>query len=289
MHPRADLELTFADGAAMSLGLRTRVMGVLNVTPDSFSDGNRYPDLPSALETAQRMVDGGADIIDVGGESTRPGADPVDETEEISRVIPVVEGVKKALTVRVSVDTRKASVAQRAIDAGADMINDVSTLHDRAMLPLLRETRTPVVLMHMRGVPRTMQRATRYDNIVSEVFGFLQDCADTAASAGLADDKILIDPGIGFGKSAAGNMTLLNELPVLAQIGRPILIGASRKSFIGTVLDLPVEDRLEGSLAIAAFAAAQGAHMVRAHDVRATLRVVRMIDAIRSTQRPDRP
>jgi dihydropteroate synthase len=284
MHPRADHALTFADGAVMGLGLRTRVMGVLNVTPDSFSDGNLYPDLPAALEEAARMVDGGADIIDIGGESTRPGADPVDETEEINRVIPVVEGIKKALSVRVSVDTRKASVAQRAIDAGADMINDVSTLRDRAMLPLLLETRTPVVLMHMRGEPRTMQRQTRYDDIVADVVGFLRDCADTAASAGVADDKILIDPGIGFGKSAAGNMTLLNELPALAQIGRPILIGASRKAFIGTVLDLPVEDRLEGSLAIAAFAAAQGVHMVRAHDVRATLRVVRMIDAIRSTQ-----
>ena len=289
MHPRADHELTFADGAVMGLGLRTRVMGVLNVTPDSFSDGNLYPDLPAALERAARMVDGGADIIDVGGESTRPGADPVDEIEEINRVIPVVEGIKKALTVRISVDTRKASVAQRAIDAGADMINDVSTLRDRAMLPLLRETGTPVVLMHMRGEPRTMQRQTRYEDIVGDVVGFLRDCADTAAAAGVADDKILVDPGIGFGKSAAGNMTLLNELPALAQIGRPILIGASRKSFIGTVLDLPVEDRLEGSLAIAAFAAAQGAHMVRAHDVRATLRVVRMIDAIRSTQNPDRP
>jgi len=289
MHPRADHELTFADGAVMGLGLRTRVMGVLNVTPDSFSDGNLYPDLPAALERAARMADGGADIIDIGGESTRPGADPVDETEEINRVIPVVEGIKKALSVRVSVDTRKASVARRAIDAGADMINDISTLRDRAMLPLLRETRTPVVLMHMRGEPRTMQRQTRYDDIVADVVGFLRDCSDTAASAGLADDKILIDPGIGFGKSAAGNMTLLNELPALAQIGRPIMIGASRKSFIGAVLDLPVEDRLEGSLAIAAFSAAQGAHMVRAHDVRATLRVVRMIDAIRSTQRPDRP
>jgi len=289
MHPRADHDLTFADGTVMSLGLRTRVMGVLNVTPDSFSDGSLYPDLPAALDRAAQMVDNGADIIDIGGESTRPGADPVDETEEINRVIPVVEGVKKALAVRVSVDTRKARVAQRAIAAGADMINDVSTLRDRAMLPLLRETRTPVVLMHMRGEPRTMQRQTRYDDIVADVVGFLRDCSDTATSAGLADDKILIDPGIGFGKSAAGNMTLLNELPALAQIGRPILIGASRKSFIGTVLDLPVEDRLEGSLAIAAFAAAQGAHMVRAHDVRATLRVVRMIDAIRSTQRADRP
>jgi len=289
MHPRADHELTFADGAVMGLGLRTRVMGVLNVTPDSFSDGDLYPDLPAALERAAQMVDGGADIIDIGGESTRPGADPVDEIEEINRVIPVVEGIKKALTVRISVDTRKAGVARRAIDAGADMINDVSALRDRAMLPLLRETRTPVVLMHMRGEPRTMQRQTRYEDIVADVVGFLRDCSDTATSAGVADDKILIDPGIGFGKSAAGNMTLLNELSALAQIGRPILVGASRKAFIGTVLDLPVEDRLEGSLAIAAFAAAQGAHMVRAHDVRATLRVVRMIDAIRSTQRPDRP
>jgi len=289
MHPRADHDLTFADGAVMGLGLRTRVMGVLNVTPDSFSDGGLYPDLPAALERAERMVESGADIIDIGGESTRPGADPVDETEEINRVIPVVAGIRKALSVRISVDTRKASVARRAIDAGADMINDVSTLRDHEMLPLLRETGTPVVLMHMRGEPRTMQRETRYDDIVGDVVGFLRDCSDTAASAGLADDKILIDPGIGFGKSVAGNMTLLNELHALAEIGRPILIGASRKSFIGTVLDLPLEDRLEGSLAVAAFAAAQGAHMVRAHDVRATLRVVRIIDAIRSTQRPARP
>ena len=289
MHPRADHDLTFADGTTMGLGLRTRVMGVLNVTPDSFSDGNLYPDLPAALERAARMVDGGADIIDIGGESTRPGAEPVDEIEEINRVVPVVEGIKKTLDIRVSVDTRKAAVARRAIDAGADMINDISTLRDHAMLPLLRETRTPVVLMHMRGEPRTMQRKTRYEDIVADVVGFLRDCSDTAAAAGLADDKILIDPGIGFGKSAAGNMTLLNELPALAQVGRPIMIGASRKSFIGAVLDLPVEERLEGSLAVAAFSAAQGAHMVRAHDVRATLRVVRMIDAIRSTLRPDRP
>jgi dihydropteroate synthase len=289
MHPRADHDLTFADGAVMGLGLRTRVMGVLNVTPDSFSDGSLYPDLPTALDRAAQIVESGADIIDVGGESTRPGAEPVDEIEEINRVIPVVEGIKKTLKIRVSVDTRKAGVAQRAIDAGADMINDISTLRDHAMLPLLRETRTPVVLMHMRGEPRTMQRQTRYEDIAADVVGFLRDCSDTAAAAGLTDDKILIDPGIGFGKSAAGNMTLLNELPTLAQIGRPIMIGASRKSFIGTVLDLPVEERLEGSLAVAAFCAAQGAHMVRAHDVRATLRVVRMIDAIRSTQRPGRP
>ena len=285
MESRADLELTFADGVVMPLGLRTRIMGVLNVTPDSFSDGDRYPDLPAALEAAQLMVDEGADVIDVGGESTRPGAEPVNETEEANRVIPVVEGIKKAVDVRVSVDTRKASVARRAIDCGADMINDISALRDHEMLPLLHKTGTPVVLMHMRGEPRTMQRATRYEDITAEVVGFLQDLCDRAAAAGLADDKILIDPGIGFGKSASGNMILLNELSALSQIGRPVLIGASRKSFIGNVLDLPVEDRLEGSLAVAAFAAAQGAHLVRAHDVRATLRVVRMIDAIRSTQR----
>jgi dihydropteroate synthase len=286
MKSRADLKLVFADGGAMPLGLRTRVMGVLNVTPDSFSDGDLYPDLPAALDAARRMVDDGADVIDVGGESTRPGAEPVEETEEANRVLPVIEGIKKALDVRVSVDTCKASVARRAIESGADMINDISALRDREMLPLLRETGTPVVLMHMRGEPRTMQRETRYEDISAEVVGFLQDCADTAAAAGLSNDKILIDPGIGFGKSVTGNMILLNELPALNRIGRPVLIGASRKSFIGKVLDLPVEDRLEGSLAVAAFAAALGAHMVRAHDVRATLRVVRMIDAIRSTERP---
>lgn len=285
MQPRADFDLTFADGAVMSMGLRTRVMGVLNVTPDSFVAGQRYPDRALALDIAQRMLDEGADVIDVGGESTRPGAHPIEESEEINRVIPVVEGIKKSLRVRVSVDTRKAAVARRAIDAGADLINDVSALRDRGMLPLLRETDTPVVLMHMRGEPRTMQREMRYGDITAEVVGFLQDCSDTATALGLAGDKILIDPGIGFGKSATGNMTLLDELPALRKIGRPILIGASRKSFIGAVLDLPVEDRLEGSLAVAAFAAAQGAHMVRAHDVRATLRAVRMIDAIRSSQR----
>jgi len=285
MQPRDDYELAFADGAVMSLGLRTRVMGVLNVTPDSFSGQSRYPDLPTALDAAKRMLDEGADVIDVGGESTRPGAAPVEEAEEINRVVPVVEGIKNALDVRVSVDTRKSAVAQRAIECGADLINDISALRDRRMLPLLRETKTPVILMHMRGEPRTMQRETRYGDIAQEVAGFLQDCSDTAAADGLAGDKILVDPGIGFGKSVAGNMTLLDELPALRKIGRPILIGASRKSFIGNVLDLPVDDRLEGSLAVAAFAAAQGAHMVRAHDVRATLRVVRMIDAIRSTQR----
>jgi dihydropteroate synthase len=285
MQPRDDYELTFADGAVMSLGLRTRVMGVLNVTPDSFSGESRYPDLAAALDGARRMLDEGADVIDVGGESTRPGADPVEESEEINRVVPVVEGIKSSLDVRVSVDTRRARVARSAIEVGADLINDISALRDRRMLPLLRETGTPVVLMHMRGEPRTMQRETRYGDIAQEVAGFLQDCSDTAAADGLAGDKIMVDPGIGFGKSAAGNMTLLDELPALRKIGRPILIGASRKSFIGKVLDLPVDDRLEGSLAVAAYAAAQGAHMVRAHDVRATLRVVRMIDAIRSTQR----
>jgi dihydropteroate synthase len=283
---RPDFTLRFPDGGTLELGPRTCVMGIVNVTPDSFSGDGKHSDVEAALEQAEEMLQAGAEIIDIGGESTRPGAATVAPDEELQRVVPLVRELKRRADTRVSVDTRRASVARAALDAGADMINDVSTLHDRAMLPLLHETRTPVVLMHMRGEPRTMQRETRYEDIVAEVVGFLQDCAETAVSAGLTDDKILIDPGIGFGKSATGNMTLLNELPALAQIGRPILIGASRKSFIGAVLDLPVEDRLEGSLAIAAFAAAQGAHMVRAHDVRATLRVVRMIDAIRSTKQP---
>jgi dihydropteroate synthase len=281
-YQRSNFFIPFADGERMDLGVKTRVMGILNVTPDSFADGGEFEGIEDAVEAAAKMAEAGADVVDVGGESSRPGAEPVPEEEELRRVVPVVEGIKRELAVRVSVDTIKAKVARRAIDAGADMVNDISSFTDPGMLRLLRDARVPVVVMHMRGTPRTMQQDTRYVDLMSSVVGFLRKTVQKALASGVADDKILVDPGLGFGKSAAGNLQILRELPTLKSVGRPILIGASRKSFIGAVLDLPVAERLEGSLAVAAMAVWQGAHMIRAHDVAATVRVVRTIDAIRN-------
>ncbi len=280
---RPEFLLPFADGGTLPLGRVSRVMGVLNVTPDSFSDGGRHLDASAALEAVERMAEEGADLIDVGGESTRPGAEPVETQEEIRRVVPVVEAVKRRIRLRVSVDTSKVEVARRAIGAGADLVNDVSGLSDPGMLPLLRETRTSVVIMHMRGTPGTMQDDTRYTDLMREVADFLGDAVRKAVGAGLPEDRILVDPGIGFGKSASGNREIPRRLPVLRGVGRPILIGASRKSFIGAVLGLSVSERLEGSLAAAALALWQGAHVIRAHDVAATVRVARMIDAVRNS------
>jgi dihydropteroate synthase len=281
MTERPRLTLRFADGAQLELGEITRVMGVLNATPDSFSDGGRHPTVPAALEAARGMVDGGADFIDVGGESTRPGATPVPAEEEIARVIPVIEGIRRFSDVRISVDTMKTEVARRALDVGADVINDVSAFGDVGMLELVRDRQVPVVLMHMRGEPRTMQRDTHYDDLVTAVAGFLADRAAGAIAGGVAGDRIILDPGLGFGKSATGNLTLLRDLTQLRPLGYPILIGASRKSFIGKTLGLPVDERAEAGLAIASYASARGAHIIRTHDVEVTQRAVRMIDAIR--------
>jgi len=277
---RSQYSLRFADETTLEFGRRTVVMGILNVTPDSFSDGGRFRQADEAVAAATRMESEGADIIDVGGESTRPGAPPVDVDEEIRRVVPVVTALRRRSRVRISVDTMKAKVARRALDAGADLVNDVSALADPEMLSVLAERDAPVILMHMRGAPATMQRDTRYDDLPREVASFLSDRVKTALNAGVASDRIVVDPGIGFGKSSTGSLTLLRDLPVLLQIGYPVLIGASRKSFIGATTDLGVEDRLEASLAIAAFAASSGVHAVRVHDVGATRRAVDIIDAM---------
>ena len=264
----------------MDLAAETRVMGILNVTPDSFSDGGSYGGSVNAIDAAVRMAADGADLIDVGGESTRPGAAPVDAEEELRRIVPVIQGIKNRSPVRIAVDTMKAEVAAGAIAAGADLVNDVSALADPAMTGLVRDARVPVIVMHMRGTPRTMQTDTHYADVVAEIAAFLRATVDRAIEGGIAGDKILVDPGLGFGKSAAGNLRIIRELATLRSVGRPLVIGASRKSFIGTALDLPVNDRLEGSLAVAAYAAWNGASVVRAHDVRETKRVTRMIDAI---------
>jgi dihydropteroate synthase len=257
-------------------------MGVLNLTPDSFSDGGRFGGVDDAVAAACRMAEEGADFIDVGGESTRPRAAEVDPAEEARRVLPVIAALAKRCAARISIDTRKAEVARLALAEGAALVNDVSALADGAMAAVLARARAPVILMHMRGTPATMQDDTAYGDVVAEVSEFLRERVAHARNEGIADARILVDPGIGFGKSPEGSLRILRDLPALRSAGRPIVIGASRKSFVGAVLDLPVGERLEGSLAAAAIAAWQGAHVIRAHDVAATVRVVRMVDAIRN-------
>jgi dihydropteroate synthase len=265
----------------MDLAAETRVMGILNVTPDSFSDGAAHASPEASIDAAVRMASEGADFIDVGGESTRPGAAPVPEDEELRRILPVIRGIKRRSKIRVSVDTMKSGVARAAVEAGADLVNDVSAFSDPAMIGVVRDLRVPVIVMHMRGDPRTMQQDTVYADLLATIVAFLRATVEKAIAAGIAGDKILVDPGLGFGKSAAGNLGILRELQVLRSVGRPLVVGASRKSFIGTALDLPVNDRLEGSLAVAALAAWNGVEVIRAHDVLATKRTTRMIDAVR--------
>jgi dihydropteroate synthase len=249
---------------------RTLVMGVLNVTPDSFSDGGRWFDRAAAVERGLAMAEEGADVVDVGGESTRPGAAPVDEAEELRRVVPVVEALAGA--VRVSVDTTKPAVAEAAVAAGATIVNDVSaSLHDVAAT-----AGAGYVAMHMQGEPRTMQDDPHYDDVVAEVAAFLADRTEAARAAGV--EEVWVDPGIGFGKTVDHNLSLLRHLRLLAPEGAALLVGTSRKSFLGRLTGgADADDRLEGSLATAVWAAVQGAGMVRVHDVAATVQAMRVV------------
>ena len=261
----------------------TLVMGILNVTPDSFSDGNAFNDLESAVHHGLMMAAEGAEIIDVGGESTRPGAATVPEHEELRRVIPVVEELVRQLPpqVQVSVDTRKARVAERALAAGATIINDVSGLQfDPQMLDVLRNHDAGVVVMHMRGNPQDMQRYTQYDDVVTEVCAWLDGRVRWLEENGVAPDRVAVDPGFGFSKNLAQNLELLRQLPAFGRIGRPILVGTSRKSMIGQILGLPVSQRLEGTMATVVLAVAGGADIVRVHDVLPVVRACRMTDAV---------
>lgn len=273
-------------GRALELGPRTLVMGVVNVTPDSFSDGGQFLDAEAAIRHGQRLAAEGADLLDVGGESTRPGSEPVSEAEEQRRVLPVVRGLAGTLDLPISIDTRKASVAAAAIESGASIINDVSALRDPTMPALVARSGAGVVLMHMKGEPKTMQGSPHYDDVVAEVAAFLRDRIGAAERAGIPSGAIVIDPGIGFGKRSGkgieDNATLIKHLPELGRLGYPILVGASRKSFVGNVLRLPLAERLEGSLAAAVVAAWQGADIVRVHDVKPTRRAIDLVDAIRS-------
>jgi dihydropteroate synthase len=264
------------------LGRRTLVMGIVNVTPDSFSDGAMLASAEDAVAHGARLVDEGADLVDVGGESTRPGSDPIEADEEIRRVVPVIEGLVKARPgTPLSVDTRKPEVASAALDAGASVVNDIAGGRNRALLETVSRTGAGVVLMHMLGEPKTMQDDPRYDDVVTEVHEFLRERIEAAVFASIAEERICIDPGIGFGKTVDHNLALLRAVPALRMLGAAVMVGASRKGFIGTLTG--VEDpaaRLEGSLAVAVLAAAHGADLVRVHDVEATVRALKVADAV---------
>jgi dihydropteroate synthase len=260
---------------------RPLVMGIVNVTPDSFFDGGRFYDPQEAVDHAVRLVEEGADLLDIGAESTRPGALPIDEQEERRRLLPVVTAVAKTVSVPISVDTSKSAVAKAAIDAGAVIVNDVTALRgDPSMADVVAEREAGLVLMHMQGTPETMQQAPHYDDVVGEIGQFLSERVRMAMEHGVARDRIVLDPGIGFGKTLAQNIDLLAHLHALVSLGFPLLVGPSRKGFIGHLTHRSVEDRAWGTASVVALAVQQGAKIVRVHDVRPMKDVVTVASAI---------
>lgn len=270
----------------MGIGERTLIMGILNVTPDSFYDGGKYTNVMDAVARAKEMVDEGADIIDVGGESTRPGSMPVSSDEELKRVLPVIKAIRDEMDVPLSVDTYRADVAEEAIKAGANMVNDVTALRgDDGMANVVSEHGVPVCLMHMKGTPRNMQKNPHYDDVMSEIARFLYERAEYAMAEGIEERNIILDPGIGFGKRTGGeiedNCEIIARLSELKSLGFPILVGASRKTFIGNICNTGADERLEGSLGAEAIAIANGADILRVHDVGETKRMAMVVDRIR--------
>ncbi len=262
-------------------GRRTLVMGIVNVTPDSFSDGGSYANVDDAVKHAIQMVADGAELLDVGGESTRPGSDVVASDEEIRRVVPVIRRIVDELPdIPVSVDTRKATVAQAATEGGASIVNDVSAGADPAMFGVVAGAGAGMVLMHMKGDPKMMQDDPSYYDVVAEVRGFLGDRVEAAAGAGIDLDRLCVDPGIGFGKTLEHNLAILHDIRAFHHLGVPVLVGPSRKRFIGTLTDTEVGDRIEGTAGVVAWCAAEGVDIVRVHDVKEMMRVVRVVDAI---------
>jgi dihydropteroate synthase len=261
---------------------RTYIMGILNVTPDSFYDGGRYFEKEKAAAHALKMVKEGADIIDVGGESTRPGSSRIDAEEEIKRVIPVIKEIRKKSDVLISIDTYKSKVAEEAIVAGADIVNDISgCIADERMPDIIKSYDTPVVVMHIRGNPKIMQRDVYYNNTIKDIIRSLRNRINYLKERGIKEEKIIIDPGIGFGKTVDDNVKIIKNLKDFQCLGRPILIGPSRKSFIGKILDLPAEERLEGTLAVLALCIINGANIIRVHDVKEAFRVAKIVDYIK--------
>ena len=257
-------------------------MGVINVTPDSFSDGGRYVDSAAAVTHALRMIDEGAGLIDVGGESTRPGAQSVSVEEEINRVVPVIEALAARTNIPISVDTSKPAVMTAAVRAGASMINDVRALREPGAIQAAAQTAATICLMHMQGEPRTMQADPRYSDVVAEVRDFLRERTEACLASGIAKNRLVVDPGIGFGKRLEHNLALLAGLPTLTALGWPVLIGVSRKSMFGTLLGRAVDERVAGGVAIATAAVLAGASIVRTHDVAATVDAVKVAVALRA-------
>jgi len=260
---------------------RAYIMGVLNLTPDSFFDGRMFPEPEAAVQHAFQMEAEGADIIDLGGESTRPGAQAVPLKEEFRRVLPVLKRLSGRLKVPISIDTYKSEVAERCIQCGAEMVNDISGLYfDPRMKEVVARHQVPVIVMHMKGTPRDMQKDPQYRDLIGEILSYFRESISRADAAGVPADKIIIDPGIGFGKSFTHNLDILKGLESFKVLGKPIMVGVSRKSFLGKILDLPVDERLEGSIAAALYAVLRGANIVRVHDVAATVRALRTVEAI---------
>ncbi len=265
----------------LELGLRTRLMGIVNLTPDSFSDGGRFPDPRAAVEYCLQLAEEGIDVLDLGGESSRPGAAPISAQEELDRVLPVLEEVRPRTSLVISVDTWKASVARRALEAGADVINDISALRfDPEMGTTISNYRAGVVLMHMRGTPATMQSIPPSRDILREVVDDLQVSLNQAHKSHIPRGRILLDPGIGFGKTLEDNLLLINRLPELARLNLPVLVGPSRKGWIGTILKRPVDDRVFGTAAACACCVLRGAHLLRVHDAGEIRQVTDIVDAI---------
>ena len=273
-----------ADGDHLDLLSRTHIMGILNITPDSFSDGGLYLDTEKAVEHALRLADDGADIIDVGGESTRPYSQRVPLEEELKRVIPVIEGIRRYSDIPISIDTYKAEVAKRAIDAGASIVNDITALRgDPKIAEVVRDRQVPLVLMHMKGDPSNMQDNPTYDNLMEEISLFLKERAQYAISRGISKEKVIVDPGIGFGKTFEHNLEIINRLGILQELGYPILIGTSRKRFLGEILDKEPMERDIGTMATVTAAILNGANIVRVHNVKMAKDVVKVADALKKS------
>ena len=276
------MDALLADILNARASARPVVMGILNITPDSFSDGGNFRNPREALARASKLIDDGAEIIDIGAESTRPGSDPVPAEAELDRILPVIRELARELQTPISVDTQKAQVAEAALEAGAEIINDVSALRtDPAMAGLAASSGAAVVLMHMQGEPKTMQLRPRYDEVVREVTEWLAGRVEAAVSAGIPRQRLLVDPGFGFGKTLGHNLELLRRLDELHRLGLPLVVGTSRKSMIGAILNRPVGERLYGTLATVACAAMAGCHVLRVHEVRPALEVVKVCEAVR--------
>jgi dihydropteroate synthase len=281
MMPTPSFRMSWS-GYALDLSHRTHVMGVINVTPDSFSDGGQFFDKDRAIEQGLRLAMDGADLLDIGGESTRPYSKGISAEEELNRVLPVIESLKKELRIPISIDTLKARVAREALRCGASMVNDISALRfDPDMGAVVAEAGVPVILMHMKGTPADMQRHPTYDDITSEIITFLKKAMDQAVSRGVQRDRIIVDPGIGFGKTSDHNLEILKELGRFRCLDAPVLVGSSRKAFIGQILDKKAHERDTGTMATVAAAVMNGAHIVRVHNVKQAAETVKIIDAIK--------